>query len=191
MSFSCTWRKQPLGREKPEGKCMEVNEPENFLEILQGSHQMSPLLLSHFPSLLLPRAINFPDSFINRRKTNLFPKLVSKLQLFKAFTSHHFVFHLSSSSDRIWFLRTQLWEKCTKVSISTQWSVWFAFLRTGHRGCQSSLLCHREQQLPMLWGGLWGGRKPGSGNIWLTHSVTITVPNHISYVTKVSFFHIK
>ena len=39
-------------------------------------------------------------------------QLVSKLQLFKGFMSHHFILNSYSPSNRIWFLqKTRLWEK--------------------------------------------------------------------------------
>ena len=54
-----------------------------------------------------------------------FPKLVSKLQLFRVFkSSHHFILNLHFPSDRIWFLRAQFWRPI-KISV---------FLLTGHRG---------------------------------------------------------
>ena len=51
--------------EKCQGKCMDVNEFQNVLQIAQGPPKTSPLPL--FPSPKT-RAINPPDSFLNRRK---------------------------------------------------------------------------------------------------------------------------
>lgn len=79
--FYFTLRQQLTTKlEKCQGKCLDVNESQNVLQIAQGPPKTSPLPL--FPSPKT-RAINPPDSFLDRRKKNPFSKLLSKLQVSK------------------------------------------------------------------------------------------------------------
>lgn len=117
---------------------MDVYEPQNVLQIAQGSHQLSPLPLFYFPRA---RAINPSDSFLYKKKKNPFPKLVSKLQLFKTCP---IILNLCSPSDG-----AALGEAYINVSAS---SCEIVFLLTGHRREPERLSSEqRRGQLPNIY----------------------------------------
>ena len=88
----------------PQGRSMDVNEPQNALQITQGPTRCHPWFCLTPPKP--GQSIHWTASYAEEKKI-LFPKLVPKLQLFK---TCHVILNLCSPSDRIWFLRAQLRE---------------------------------------------------------------------------------
>lgn len=124
-------------REKLQGKHMDVNEPQNVLQIAQGSHQLSPLPLFYSPQ---SQGNQSTRQLPIQEKRNPFPKLVSKLQLFK---TCHIILNLCSPSDG-----AALGEAYINVSAS---SCEIVFLLTGHRREPERLSSEqRRGQLPNI-----------------------------------------
>lgn len=142
-------------REKLQGKCTHKSKPQNILEIMQRSQQMSPLPLSHSPKA---RAIYPPDSFPYREKKIPLPKLVYKPRLFK---TCHVILNLWSPKNRFWFQGAVL-GKALEMFVFLAVRLRFPAAATG--GSQSSpVLSAAKQSSPVLCGASSRVRKPCPG----------------------------